>query len=137
MGKGGRPRSPCGTYSAFRRHKRFKEEPCEACRRAARRYYQMRFTVREADRANVYAFDPPKGWRHRAACVGSDPAMWFPEDDAGVAECVAVCEGCPVRQECLTAALVETRGSYDEVGVRGGLTPAERKSLRRMLKVSA
>lgn len=32
MGKRGpKPSQPCGTYAAYRRHKRAGEQPCEAC----------------------------------------------------------------------------------------------------------
>lgn len=37
---------PCGTPAAFARHKRHREEPCEACRAAWNEYY------REWDREN-------------------------------------------------------------------------------------
>ena len=77
-------------------------------------------------------------WRKAAACRVSD-LNWFPEekDVAGVAACVDVCEGCPVRHDCLTAALAETSKYYDQIGIRGGLTPKERRSLRRMLALKA
>lgn len=34
--RGGPPRdpAPCGTYAAYRRHKRRGEQPCDACREA-------------------------------------------------------------------------------------------------------
>jgi len=39
----------------------------------------------------------------------------------------ALCEGCPVRQECLETALTDE----SLVGLRGGTTDAERREIRR------
>lgn len=68
-------------------------------------------------------------WRQRAACRASDPEVFFPlpGDLAGIAQAKAICAGCPVRGECLGAALA---GGDDE-GVFGGYTPAERRVVRR------
>lgn len=139
MRKVGRPRKPCGTYAAFRRHRMLGEEVDEPCRRAADRYNNLRYRAdreiqQEADRLVSVEW----AWRKAAACRVSD-LNWFPEekDVAGVAACVDVCEGCPVRHDCLTAALAETSKYYDQIGIRGGLTPKERRSLRRMLALKA
>lgn len=67
------------------------------------------------------------GWVSAAACRGLNPDL-FHGDAAADAQAVAVCAGCPVRQECLDTALV-TEGRHP-VGVRGGLTAAERDPLR-------
>lgn len=73
-------------------------------------------------------------WRHRAACRGYDPEIWFPTAaegasvfEAQVAEAKSVCAMCPVRFECLTWALE----SGQDYGVWGGLTEGERRALRR------
>ncbi|MCA1692194.1 MAG: WhiB family transcriptional regulator [Actinobacteria bacterium] len=72
-------------------------------------------------------------WRDDAACRGLDPDVFFPasDDEAGVAK--AVCETCPVREECLEYAL-ETR---QEDGIWGGLTETERRRLRRRRRENA
>ncbi len=75
---------------------------------------------------------PAHGWRTAAACRGTDPEVFFPVAEAGlaherqVAAAKAVCAGCPVRQECLDEALVRIPD-----GIAGGLTADERRQLGR------
>lgn len=74
----------------------------------------------------------PNDWRHAAACRGMDGDPWFPVGTTGPAElqaeeAKAVCNRCPVREQCLQWAL-DTRVEY---GVWGGLDENERCSLRR------
>lgn len=73
-------------------------------------------------------------WRERAACVGQNPEWWYADakDAKSIANARAallICQGqCPVRQECLDAALKEevaTGRSY-RFGIRGGLTASQR-----------
>lgn len=72
-------------------------------------------------------------WRERGACRDApDPDLWFPTGSSGpallqIAEAKAVCRGCPSVAACLAWAL-ET-GQPE--GVWGGLTPEERRALRR------
>ena len=74
-----------------------------------------------------------------ARCAGSglDPDEWFPlsiepttaRHEAAAA--IAVCGMCPVRAECLALSLRHwTVGRY---GIWGGLVPADRARLRRLL----
>jgi WhiB family redox-sensing transcriptional regulator len=56
-------------------------------------------------------------WHDQAACRGLDPDMFFPERGDSGAEAKGVCEGCPVRLDCLEWAL-ETN---QIAGVWGGL----------------
>ena len=75
---------------------------------------------------------PGQDWRHRAACHDLDPELFFP---VGISEpalrqiklAKTVCARCPVRVECLRWAL----DSGQEFGVWGGLSEAERRSVRR------
>lgn len=53
----------------------------------------------------------------------------FPEVGEHASEALAICAGCPVSAECLEAALAVP--AWDDHGVRGGLTPADRRRLRR------
>ena len=80
---------------------------------------------------------PPRGgawslnWQSRAACRDADPELFFPvsraEQQSSAA--LAVCAGCPVRQQCL---LDELRfPSPQQHGVRGGMTAAARRSVMR------
>lgn len=63
-------------------------------------------------------------WKARAACRGKDTAMFFPQDEAAVEVARAICEPCPVKAECEAAG-------HGQLGIWGGLTPAERHSPRR------
>lgn len=71
-------------------------------------------------------------WRHNAVCRGEDPDMFFPIGDTGpallqVREAKAVCARCPVIERCLQWALE----SGQDFGVWGGLSEAERRSMKR------
>lgn len=67
-------------------------------------------------------------WWDSANCIGVDPDIMFPDKGPGSAnEARAVCAGCTVREACLDYAL--THG--ERHGVWGGLTPKERRPLRR------
>lgn len=83
-----------------------------------------------------HAPDPEKTgteWQDDAACRGADTAVFFPRDEAGAAEAKAICDTCPVAQECLEWA-IETR---QPDGVWGGLTPTERHRLIRRRQKAA
>lgn len=69
-------------------------------------------------------------WRHRANCRDEEPELFFPVGTAGPAlrqteEAKAVCGRCPVREECLTWALV-----HQDFGIAGGLTEGERNKFK-------
>jgi WhiB family redox-sensing transcriptional regulator len=73
----------------------------------------------------------------QAACRGAGPEWFFPDDhpegaqaDDAYDRARAVCTTCPVRLPCLGWAL----GRRERHGMWGGLTPAERRSLRRRLE---
>lgn len=68
-------------------------------------------------------------WRHRAACRGEDPELFFPVGPAAraqIAEAKKICARCPVRRACLVFALATGQGH----GIWGGLTEDERRRLR-------
>ena len=75
-----------------------------------------------------------KDFLPQAACRGAKAEWFFPAGDIEVADpyarARALCDGCPVRLECLAWAL-ECREKH---GMWGGHTPAERRALRRRLK---
>lgn len=75
------------------------------------------------------------GWWSEAACRGLDPNVFHPSPDdvAGLRAAVAVCETCPVRDECLRYAL-ETG---EEQGVWGGVSGRARKAMRRNTKAAS
>lgn len=76
-------------------------------------------------------------WRTRAACLTEDPELFFPATgtesasravrDAAWEAPRAVCGHCPVRDACLAQSLDDG----DTEGMFGGLTPDERRNLRR------
>lgn len=78
----------------------------------------------------------PLHWDRRAVCRGVDePEVFFPEGDEAVVlmlttEAKRYCARCPVRPECLRAAL--NRG--ETFGIWGGLDADERRTLVRSLK---
>lgn len=89
---------------------------------------------------------PQIHWRHRAACQGKDPDMFFGEPDADHAgrpkadwqaklnEGKRVCFSCPVRTTCLNYAL-EHRIMW---GLWGGVSQNDRRKLiRERNRVSA
>ena len=76
--------------------------------------------------------------RHaRCADSGLGPDEWFPVSiDAArarheAAAAIAVCTGCPVRAQCLELSL--RHWDIGQHGIWGGLVPADRARLRRLL----
>ena len=65
-------------------------------------------------------------WTATAACRNSDPDDLFVQG-AAQNRAKAVCQGCPVRIECLADAL----DNRVEFGVWGGMTERERRALLR------
>ncbi|MBV1938884.1 WhiB family transcriptional regulator [Streptomyces sp. BV286] len=76
-----------------------------------------------------------EGWREYAECRTVDPDLFFPIGSTGPAlvqieDAKSVCRRCPVQEECLNWAL-ETGQS---IGVWGGRSEAERRTLRRRVR---
>jgi WhiB family redox-sensing transcriptional regulator len=80
-------------------------------------------------------------WVERAACLGSDPDLFFNGAASVVARARALCSTCPVSEECLEAALpLEVDyppSTARELGIRGGMTGLERWELNRKRKLIA
>lgn len=72
---------------------------------------------------------PERDWRSDALCTQIDPALFFPKKgDAGQAkQAKAICARCPVREQCLTAALE----ADERFGIFGGLSVRQRDALKR------
>lgn len=68
------------------------------------------------------------GWQDQAACQDGDTRAWFPTDAQHDLrdQAIRVCQGCPVRNECLEHALA-TRPP----GVWGATTERERARMIR------
>jgi WhiB family redox-sensing transcriptional regulator len=68
--------------------------------------------------------------RHeRALCSQMDPELWFPEPWEDETPAKLICRRCPVREACLAHAL----NANEEYGIWGGLSPEERREMRRRL----
>jgi WhiB family redox-sensing transcriptional regulator len=72
-------------------------------------------------------------WHKHAACIGTDPNIFFPVrgDTPTVKVAKAICKGCPVRIKCLTDAM-QTGEKY---GIRGGFTAQERREMKRKYRL--
>ncbi|MGW5477631.1 WhiB family transcriptional regulator [Streptomyces sp. NPDC004008] len=71
---------------------------------------------------------PDSNWRDRAACIGSQDAM-FPDSQIDeIKAAKAVCGPCPVKLPCLVAAFKEegAASAKNRYGIRGGCTPSQR-----------
>lgn len=84
-------------------------------------YAGMRITLIDEGNRQQTAGD----WRMSASCRGHDPEIFYTQ---GSNEYRSVCKGCPVRLECLN------EGLYDENGVWGGTTAAQRKRIRQHIR---
>jgi hypothetical protein len=61
-----------------------------------------------------------------------DVAIWFPPPSrTSATKAVVICRDCPVKLDCLAAAMIEEAGSRRERrhGYRGGLGPEQRAQL--------
>lgn len=70
-----------------------------------------------------------EGWKARASCKYVDPDLFFPlrGEDNKVREAKAICNGCPVIEECLDYGL---RLGYDSPGIWGGTTQRQRRTMK-------
>ncbi|NIA25953.1 MAG: WhiB family transcriptional regulator [Gammaproteobacteria bacterium] len=59
-----------------------------------------------------------------------EPGVFFPGEDVSSERALAVCGGCPVRDECLSYAFEFHMTS----GIWGGMSAAGRRELRRVGK---
>lgn len=76
----------------------------------------------------------PQHWMEQAACVGHPLDWWFwddstPSDIKRTAR--AICESCPVRTRCAEYAFEVEGDLFHRSGVYGGLTPNQRREMRR------
>ena len=69
----------------------------------------------------------PMAWWRDAACKEHPELTWFPERGADPRPAVRVCSGCLVRPECLAWSMA---APTHLVGIFGGLTAADRRTLR-------
>ena len=81
---------------------------------------------------NDLYFDAQEPWYEDAACASYPAEVFFPPGDVPSAAdaAKAVCEVCPVREECLSFALETAQAE----GVWGGMDAGDRRRLRRRLR---
>lgn len=74
-------------------------------------------------------FDAQEPWYEDAACSSYAAEVFFPPPDVPSAAnaAKAICEACPVREECLSFALDTAQAE----GVWGAMDAGERRRLRR------
>ena len=70
-----------------------------------------------------------RDWRELAVCAQVDPELWFPEKGQPTAAAKLICGWCEAQAECLAFAMA----GNEQFGVWGGLSPGERRALRRVL----
>lgn len=74
-------------------------------------------------------------WTLQAACRNTHPETFFPRrlglDHPEVQDAIAICAGCPVRQQCLEYAMTLEAHTVYRHGIYGGLTPHQRNKLVR------
>lgn len=64
-------------------------------------------------------------WIDNVACTSDQMNLFFSELKSKVAKAKAICDTCPVKNDCLQFALREDI----EFGIFGGATPQERKAM--------
>lgn len=75
-------------------------------------------------------------WRDQAACAQiGDTDLFYPEKGGSTRPAKSVCAACPVRRQCLEAALATP--TTDDWGTWGGTSERERRELRRSRKNEA
>jgi WhiB family redox-sensing transcriptional regulator len=67
-----------------------------------------------------------------AACIGQDPALFFPDTDADAARAKAVCATCPALTRAICLERAEARG--ERFGVWGGVDFEEKARRRRQAR---
>lgn len=74
---------------------------------------------------------PSEEWHLEALCAQADPEEWYPESRASNRAAKAICNDCPVRQECLDFAMATESSYLHRWGIWGGLTARDRENLAR------
>ena len=62
-----------------------------------------------------------------AKCVGENQDLFFPERGSSTVKAKAICNECPVQEECLEFAVVRK----ERFGIWGGKSERERRAIRR------
>jgi WhiB family redox-sensing transcriptional regulator len=86
-----------------------------------------RYEARLNSSRAVYKVQRAGGWVDQAACSGHDPEMWFPHKTDPALKATAICNTCPVLDQCKDYGLAHP----DLQGLWGGLTEDEREHIRK------
>lgn len=76
--------------------------------------------------------EPGGLWQDAATCRTLPPTWWDPDaDTTHTPVAIAICRECPVREQCLRAAMRDERGAqaHDRGCIWGGYLPEERADL--------
>ena len=68
-----------------------------------------------------------KAWFGSAACKGTDPEIFFSEDQQDIERAIEICQGCAVGKECLKFALSDKNTD----GIWAGTTKEDRLKIIR------
>ena len=66
-------------------------------------------------------------WHDDALCAQTDPDLFHPEPGRSAATAKRVCMACEVRTQCLEHAVKHG----ENTGIWGGMTPNQRRAIRR------
>lgn len=96
----------------------------------AREYRQKQKRQRDLGHLDTWTRSADLGWTEQAACYGQDTQLWFAGDgrnsrSSTTQQAIAICDGCPVRADCLQYALEIPTPWH---GIFGGMTPQERRA---------
>lgn len=100
---------------------------CQDCR-TSHAAYQREWRRRQSTTYDNLPTAPSMdlGWMDRAACRHESTDLFY-SGGRKFHRAVAICQQCPVRQQCLNYAVATEQPQ----GVWGGLTPEQRNNLRR------
>lgn len=71
-------------------------------------------------------------WTDDALCAQTGYGAadeWYPERGESYTAALKLCQGCPVRQECLEFAMTNEASDYHRHGIYGGATPRQRRRI--------
>ena len=105
-------RHPCSTVEAVNR---------------AEAIWAMSPQASESAQLRLENFLGRPDWHRDAACRAQGTKQWFTGAEETLERAMAVCRGCPVRQECYDVAMADR----DLDGTWGGFTAKERRELHR------
>lgn len=75
---------------------------------------------------------PATTWQDYAACLETDPEIFFPEKGGSTRDAKKVCAHCFVQESCLNYAL----GRNERYGIYGGKSERERRKLQQLKAAS-